>query len=256
MFTENKYSRWYFSIISSARANPREGYVEEHHIHPTSMGGSDTPENKVNLSAREHFIVHLLLVKMVVDKKHLMQMHKALRFMMCVPKKMQGLRWIPTGRTVEIARKEAALANKGNKEIAAKISASHKGKTLSNEHRAKISVSGKALNRKLTTEHVAALSAAHRGKVKSPETCLKMKKAWEARRIRIAAGLEPRKPMSEQGRLNISKAKLGIPATEAQKQKNSAAHKKLWQTDEHREKVVTAQRTARALNSSEAGARS
>ena len=34
------------------------------------MGGANTPENKVALTAREHFIVHLLLVKMTTGKAH------------------------------------------------------------------------------------------------------------------------------------------------------------------------------------------
>lgn len=34
------------------------------------MGGANTPENKVALTAREHFIVHLLLVKMTIGKAH------------------------------------------------------------------------------------------------------------------------------------------------------------------------------------------
>jgi hypothetical protein len=238
MFAENKYSRWYFSIVNSARAYPREGYVEEHHIHPTSMGGVDTLENTVNLSAREHFIVHLLLPKMVIDKKHLMQMRKAIRFMMCVPKKMQGLRWIPTGRTFEIAKKEAALANKGNKDIAAKISASHKGKVLSEEHKRKISEGNMGRGRAL------ASIEAQRGQPKSEHAKEKMRLAWIERRKRIAAGEETRKPMSEQGRKNISMGKLGKPATEEQKRKNGIAHTKLWQTPEHRAKVVQAQRNA------------
>jgi len=45
------------SIVS----NPTiEGYVEQHHIIPRSMGGKDT----VSLSARQHFICHWLLTKM------------------------------------------------------------------------------------------------------------------------------------------------------------------------------------------------
>lgn len=141
MFTENKYSRWYFKIVESARLVSRAGYVEEHHIIPKSMGGLDTPENIVKLSAREHFLVHLLLTKFVTDKKALMQARKAVRLMMVAPKHLSTLRWIPTSRTIEIARKEAALANKGNVEIAAKISKSMTGRILSDEHCANISAS-------------------------------------------------------------------------------------------------------------------
>lgn len=65
IFTENKYTRWYHSIIYRAIARTTIGYSETHHIIPKSLGGSNGPENLVTLTAREHFICHLLLTKMV-----------------------------------------------------------------------------------------------------------------------------------------------------------------------------------------------
>lgn len=207
MFVENKYSRWYFKIVESARVTPRDGYVEEHHIIPTAMGGLNTPENKVRLSAREHFIVHLLLTKMVVDKKALMQMRKAVRFMMCIPKKMEGLRWIPTGRTIEIAKKEVALANKGNKEIAAKISASRTGQKLSEEHKKNI---GKGLKGTIKPQAARdASSAKQKGKPKSEATCEKLRIAWIKRRLNKAAGLESRRaPYNAEALANMKAAAI------------------------------------------------
>lgn len=66
IFITNKYSRIYFAIIEKARARimPKTEYREKHHIIPKSMGGSDTADNLVELTAREHFICHKLLVKM------------------------------------------------------------------------------------------------------------------------------------------------------------------------------------------------
>ena len=63
MFINNKYKIWYFSIIENAKTRPVNGYTERHHIIPRSLGGQDTIENLVSLTAREHFICHLLLVK-------------------------------------------------------------------------------------------------------------------------------------------------------------------------------------------------
>ncbi len=40
-----------------------DGYFEKHHILPKSLGGGDEPYNLVLLTAREHFIAHLLLWK-------------------------------------------------------------------------------------------------------------------------------------------------------------------------------------------------
>jgi hypothetical protein len=236
MFAENKYTRWYFKIVDSARHHTRDGYVEEHHIIPLSLGGSDAPDNLVKLTGREHFICHLLLLRMVTDAVALVKMRKAIRFMMCVPKKMQGLRWMPTGRTVEIARKEAALANKGNREIAAKISASRKGQKLSDEHKRKISEGSRGKGR----GRALASIEAQRGKPKSEAAKEKMRLAWIARRERIAAGLETRKPMSEEGRRNLSMAKKGKTLSEAVRRSISEKHKLLWQQPEHRQRMLAA----------------
>ena len=58
------YKRIYFSIIENRKINKFNGYVEEHHILPRSLGGSNFHSNLVFLSAKEHFICHLLLTKM------------------------------------------------------------------------------------------------------------------------------------------------------------------------------------------------
>ena len=60
IFLENKYTSWYFSIIRNANSNSGS-YVEKHHIIPRCIGGSDHKENLVSLTAREHFVCHLLL---------------------------------------------------------------------------------------------------------------------------------------------------------------------------------------------------
>lgn len=61
---ENKYTKLYYKITSNAKQRITEGYTELHHIIPQSMGGSNDKENLVELTAREHFICHWLLIKM------------------------------------------------------------------------------------------------------------------------------------------------------------------------------------------------
>ena len=64
---DNKYCRWYFNIIDKALARgwtkkTSPIYVESHHIIPQSiLKNNDT----VILTAREHFICHLLLPKFI-----------------------------------------------------------------------------------------------------------------------------------------------------------------------------------------------
>lgn len=46
-----------------------DGYFERHHILPRSLGGSDENDNIVNLTAKEHYIAHRLLVEIYKDDK-------------------------------------------------------------------------------------------------------------------------------------------------------------------------------------------
>ena len=73
MFQENKYTRWYQTIINRAKLQTRHrqdgNYYESHHIIPKCMGGIE----EVLLTAKEHFICHLLLCRMTVGiDKHKM----------------------------------------------------------------------------------------------------------------------------------------------------------------------------------------
>lgn len=64
MFIENKYYDCYYRIIRRAKARKIDTYTERHHIIPRSLGGSDKKDNLARLTAKEHFICHLLLVRM------------------------------------------------------------------------------------------------------------------------------------------------------------------------------------------------
>lgn len=47
------------------------GYIEKHHILPTCMGGTNDKSNLVFLTAQEHFVAHLLLVKIYPEENRL-----------------------------------------------------------------------------------------------------------------------------------------------------------------------------------------
>lgn len=65
------FSRMYFSIIDHRRHNPPNGYAETHHVIPKAIGGPDKAKwNRVKLTAREHFICHVLLLRMITNKSH------------------------------------------------------------------------------------------------------------------------------------------------------------------------------------------
>lgn len=66
------YKRIYDNLTGRGKERPyQKGIHERHHIIPKSMGGNNDPDNISNLTPREHFICHLLLVKFTTgeDKK-------------------------------------------------------------------------------------------------------------------------------------------------------------------------------------------
>ena len=82
MFTDSKYKKWYFSIIENAKNRPVIGYTECHHILPKCLGGKDTVDNLATLTAREHFVCHWLLTKMVTETKLKYQLWNAFSCML------------------------------------------------------------------------------------------------------------------------------------------------------------------------------
>jgi len=58
----NKYLKIYKDIILKRKIHPVEK-GEIHHIVPRSLNGSNSPENLVKLTHREHYICHLCLIK-------------------------------------------------------------------------------------------------------------------------------------------------------------------------------------------------
>jgi len=81
IFIDNKYTKWYYSIINRAKSRqlPEEIRTQTHHIIPQSFfkkivrkgrkgwldGDPEEPTNKVRLTLREHLICHWLLTKMI-----------------------------------------------------------------------------------------------------------------------------------------------------------------------------------------------
>lgn len=59
----NYYNQYNLLIDTALKRGTVKGYSEKHHIIPRCMGGSDDEDNLVRLTAREHYVAHLLLVK-------------------------------------------------------------------------------------------------------------------------------------------------------------------------------------------------
>lgn len=105
--SNDKYFLWYNNLVSNAQNRPLiDGYVERHHIVPVSLGGSNDPTNIVTLTAREHYIAHLLLWKMKMTAKMHNQMTMALHVMVNGSgNKKQNRSYLVSSRIYESSRK-------------------------------------------------------------------------------------------------------------------------------------------------------
>ena len=88
------------------------------------MGGSDDKENLVDLTAREHFICHRLLVNIHPDNNKL----KFALWAMCNMKSKRQSRYIPSSRIYESIKLEVIKIISENKK-GVKLSEEHKRKT-------------------------------------------------------------------------------------------------------------------------------
>ena len=71
-------------------------YYERHHIIPKSLGGDNSEDNLIRLTARQHFIAHVLLIKATNSP----QMYYAVHLMACAPQQSNYL----NSKEVELAR--------------------------------------------------------------------------------------------------------------------------------------------------------
>jgi len=106
--TRTKYLTWYENLVAKAKSRPLpNGYIEQHHVIPVCLGGDNTPENIIALTAREHYIAHLLLWKMSMDKKSHNKMTMALHVMVNGSgNKKQNRSYLVPSRIYEANRKE------------------------------------------------------------------------------------------------------------------------------------------------------
>ena len=169
----SKYNKWYTNITEQAKNRVLETYTERHHIQPRSLGGSDDPDNLVNLTAREHFVCHWLLVQMTTGQDH-HKMLNALRMMRAEKQGQQRYNTKITARVYESIKQEYAELQ--SKQFSGKGNGFY-GKTHTPEAREKIRQ--KNLGNKLTPEQHARLVANTTGKKKPPIT--------EAHRAKLSA---------------------------------------------------------------------
>jgi len=162
MFINNKYKSWYDSIIQKAKVRNLSGYKEKHHILPRCLGGKDTKTNLVKLTAREHFIVHMLLCKFTKGEAKRSMLYAF--HCMCYYKK-DGRDYKINSRIAQKLRSELKFSKKHLENLRK----SHLGIIASKQTRLKMSKIHKGnkynLGKKASTETKQKLSKMRKGSV-------------------------------------------------------------------------------------------
>lgn len=234
MYLQNKYTSVYNSIIERAKSRilPKEIYTETHHIIPRSLGGSNSKNNLVKLTAQEHRLCHLLLPKMTISEDHTRKMWYAAWMILRVENQGQ-YRLTSKGKFYELAKVEFTKL----------MSNLHKGKTVSAETRKKLSESqkGKTSPNKgkvMSNEQKQKLSKAHTGKVIAQSTVdkiLESRKGYKhseetKKKISDSQLGKIMPPISREHKDAISKKLKGRVMSEETKRKMSESRKAYWDT--------------------------
>jgi predicted DNA binding protein len=144
------YKQIHDSIIDRAKTRvlPKEVYTERHHIIPRCMNGSNDNSNLVDLTAKEHFIVHKLLVEIYPEVNGLWN---AYYMMMTVKSKGQERNYritseeydrVKTKRSQILSERFSGEGNPSKRpEVRLKQSLAGKDKPKSKEHRENLSKS-------------------------------------------------------------------------------------------------------------------
>jgi hypothetical protein len=164
------YLKHYDLLINRAKSRVKpSGYCERHHVVPRCMGGDNSVENLVWLTAAEHYVAHQLLVKMHPESRSLA--HAAL-FM-----STKGANHKRNNKMYSWLKSRASLAMTGAGNPMFGRECPTKGKKHS-EETLKI-LSEKAKARKHTEATKKKIGEAQKGKKASKETIEKLCKAQQ-----------------------------------------------------------------------------
>jgi hypothetical protein len=180
MYLQNKYLNIYNNIIERAKSRTLEGYKEKHHIVPKSIGGTDEPENLVELTSKEHYLCHRILTK-ITEGENKRKMIYAMKIMTT---NCHGHRYVPAGRVFEYVREESRKSQIGvplSEDRKMKISKSLKGKKQSEETKRKRAE--KRLGLKHSEETKKKMSQSALGRKQTPEAIDKIKNARAKQKI-------------------------------------------------------------------------
>lgn len=194
------YKNIYDALIKKAKLSNRRKtdnvYYEKHHIIPKCIGGLDTKDNLILLTAREHFLAHKLLCEIYPDNHKLKY---ALWMMLICSGGNQSRDYI-----TNISAREFERIRIQHVQL---LSHKMRGNKLSDDTIKKISISNKG--RKFDASHKQKISEACKGRVpwnKGKKHTIETKKKISQSQFGVPLG-----PMSDNHKQKIGNALKGKP---------------------------------------------
>jgi len=171
MIQDNKYYQWYQALMKKRMLHPCDPdiYSERHHAIPRCCGGKESSPI-IKLTAREHFIAHLLLPKFVGNQKHQKKLVFALWGISNQSTSSQK-RIIPNSHIYALAKEAYSRSISGDNhwmkdpQKRQALSEKCKGRKMSEETKAKLSK--RFTGRPITWKD--KIGAANKGKKRTPE---------------------------------------------------------------------------------------
>jgi len=189
----NKYMKMYWKIcnIAKDRTLPEGTYIERHHVYPKSIYGAN--KDLVKLTAKEHYMVHLLLWKGLrteYGKSDIKSRKMASAFCMMNMKSKYHNNCRYISKDFALARVANYEANKNkivSEETKKKISSKAKGRKHSDESNRKLSERMKGNSYSLGNHHTEEtkkqMSLSRKGRITTDESKKKLsvshKEYWE-----------------------------------------------------------------------------
>jgi hypothetical protein len=218
------YTKIYNQIIERAQNRKLDGYKEKHHIIPKCLGGDDNKENLVELTAREHFLCHMLLCEIYPTNGKLKQS----LWLMSIGKQRNN--------NLDSYKISNRIYEKLKIEFSKIVKKRMENRVVTNETKQKISISKKG--KKPTKETKEKIRQSNLGRIQSDYQKQRVsevntgvsrnigRKATEETKLKQSLALKGKKKknMSEETKQKISKANIGKHVTEETKQKISKAN--------------------------------
>jgi predicted transcriptional regulator len=191
------------------------GYTEKHHILPRCLGGEESVDNIAVLTAREHYIAHLLLTKMTdgdsqrkmayavicFNRQNRNHVGRARAKSRQYEKVKALLSQIPVSKETSEKIRNALRGKSRPQSVRDAISRAHRGKKVSDEARAKMR--NAKLGRVLPHETREKMSLAKRGIALTEEHRKNISKAYVKSDVRskaiAVANTAKRKPCTVDG---------------------------------------------------------